>query len=248
MLEFCRKQSHLRPLRRPGRAAPARATAGYGRIVRSRCQIIVLLASSLILATVAAPVWSAAPTIAGRWLLDGAASTDPAKELKGIRAAKTRPALSPPASADKRPGHATEQRYWQEANAGEQWRHSKELAHAGPLQRILESENLEIIARDDGYLFVYADGFERPVIPNPAGRVFTASGEELVKTEVGYTLAYWEDGTLVLETRIERGGEMFERISVDADARLRVDITIDRRDWKWVARLERLFEPASRQD
>ncbi len=186
--------------------------------------------------------------LAGRWQLDVAASTDPAAELKGIRASKVRTAGPDMPSSGKRPGQATEQRYWQEANAGEQWRHSKELVHAGPLQRILESENLEIITRDSGYLFVYADGFERPVVPNAAGRVFTASGEELVETEIGYTLAYWEGDTLVLETRIERGGEMFERITIDQDQRLSINITIDRRDWKWLARLERLFKPVPRSD
>lgn len=220
----------------------------YLRIARARRNIPAVLLASLILTGAASPVWSASPALAGRWQLDAAASTDPATEMKGIRASKVRAASRVSRPAGTRPGQATEQRYWQEANAGEQWRHSKELVHAGPLQRILESENLEIISRDDGYLFVYADGFERPVVPHAAGRVFTASGDELVKTDIGYTLAYWEDETLVLETRIERGGEMFERVTIDADNRLRIDVTIDRRDWKWVAQLERLFEPASRRD
>tara|TARA_R110002096_G_scaffold22675_32_gene72832 strand:- start:2899 stop:3654 length:756 start_codon:yes stop_codon:yes gene_type:complete len=234
--------------RRSQRNTPPCALISYRRIARSCCQIPVVLLTSWLLAGAALPAWSAAPVLAGRWQLDADTSTDPATELKGIRASKIRSARQSPQPSAKRPGQATEQRYWQEANAGEEWRHSKELVHAGPLQRILESENLEIITRDDGYLFVYADGFERPVVPNPAGRVFTASGEELVKTDIGYTLAYWEDDTLVLETRIERGGEMFERIAIDPDNRLGIHITIDRRDWKWIARLERVFAPVPGSD
>ncbi len=186
-----------------------------------------------------------APVLAGRWQLDPDSSTDPASQLKGIRESKIRLKSSVTPGPGARPGEGTQQRYWQEANAGKQWQHSKELVHAGPLQRVLESENLEIISRDEGYLFIYADGYERPVVPNPGGRVFTASGDELVKTEIGYTLAYWENETLVLETRIERGGEMFERITTETDGRLRVHITIDRRDWKWIAKLDRLFTRAA---
>lgn len=258
MLEFWKIRLRLAdPGRRDDAAATPRrskrnpvpcAAAPYSRIARSRCQITALLLIVLLLTGAALPAFNASPTLAGRWQLDADASTDPAAELKGIRASKIRSASRTPQASGSRPGQATEQRYWQEANAGEQWRHSKELVHAGPLQRILESENLEIIPRDDGYLFIYADGFERPVVPNAAGRVFTASGEELVKTDIGYTLAYWEDNTLVLETRIERGGEMFERIAIEPDRRLRINITIDRRDWKWIARLERLFEPVTRND
>lgn len=184
-------------------------------------------------------------TFAGRWQLDPGSSTEPASELKGIRASKVRMKSSVTPGPGARPGEATQQRYWQEANAGKQWQHSKELVHAGPLQRVLETENLEIITHGDGYLFVYADGFERLVVPNPGGRVFTASGDELVKTDIGYTLAYWENETLVLETRIERGGEMFERITTEANGRLRVHITIDRRDWKWIAKLDRVFTRAA---
>ena len=182
MLEFSKIRLHLPDLygasrhgeptpssRRSKSYTPTCTVIPYSRIVRSCCQIPFVLLTSLLLAGAALPAWSAAPVLAGRWQLDADASTDPATELKGIRASKIRTASQSPQPSAKRPGQATEQRYWQEANAGEQWRHSKELVHAGPLQRILESENLEIITRDDGYLFVYADGFERPVVPNAAG-------------------------------------------------------------------------------
>ena len=183
----------------------------------------------------------------GRWELDTTASVDPADELKGIRASKRKkkhPAVA--AGPEAGPLGDTQRRYWEHANAGEEWKHSKELAHAGPVQRILESQNLEIVPADNGYIFIYADGYERSVIPNPDGRIFTASGEELVETEIGFTLAFWKKGTLILETRITKGGKLKERISVSEDGdRLTVNIVIDRRDWKWIAKLDRVFDRAA---
>ncbi|MFP6680732.1 MAG: hypothetical protein VCB07_00910, partial [Gammaproteobacteria bacterium] len=148
-------------------------------------------------------------TIIGRWRLDTVVSVDPSDELKGIRASIHKK-KSPPVVAGSGAGPLgeTQRRYWEQANAGEEWKHSKELAHAGPVQRILESQNLEIVQADNGYIFIYADGYERSVIPNPSGRVFTASGEELVETDIGFTLAFWRKGTLTLETRITRGGKL----------------------------------------
>jgi hypothetical protein len=186
-------------------------------------------------------------TIIGRWRLDTTASVDPADELKGIRASKRKkknPSVA--AGSEAGPLGETQRRYWEQANAGEEWKHSQELAHAGPVQRILESENLEIVPADNGYIFIYADGYERGVIPNPNGRVFTASGEELAETDIGFTLAFWKKDTLILETRITRGGKLNEQITTSEDGdRLTVNIVIDRRDWKWIAKLDRVFDRAA---
>lgn len=182
--------------------------------------------------------------IVGIWQLDASASGDPAKELKGIRVSKRtkKPVYAGPATK-KGPLSDTQRRYWESASEGKQRRYSKALAHAGPVQRLLESENLEIVPTDNGYTFIYADGYERSVIPNPGGRVFTASGDELVKTDIGFTLAFWKDKSLRLETRIEDGGKLTERVTTSADGnRLTVKIEIDRRDWKWIVELDRVFD------
>jgi head-tail adaptor len=79
-------------------------------------------------------------------------------------------------------------------------------------------------------------------VPNPGGRVFTASGQELVQSEIGFTLAYAKDQTLNLETRIKKGGQLLEVISLSADGdTLTINIEIDRRDWKWIAKVDRVF-------
>ena len=182
------------------------------------------------------------PSINGRWQLDAELSTDSADELKGIRKSKKKKSRKSETKKSSGPTNATQQRYWQHANEGKEWKRSRELVHAGPIQRLLESTNLEIVLDGDGYLFIYADGYERPVVPNPGGRVFTASGQELVQSEIGFTLAYAKDQTLNLETRIKKGGQLLEMISLSADGdTLTINIEIDRRDWKWIAKVDRVF-------
>lgn len=218
----------------------------YSRTRIADCQIRDCLMLMLFLLLHGVPATAEPAAIVGRWKIDSVQSTEASDELKGIRVSKRKKKdSSPPPSS--RPGGAqgqgTQQRYWEEANAGKEWRHTNELAHAGPLQRLLESENLEIVPADDGYVFIYADGYERKVIPNPGGRVFTASGDELVHDNIGHTLAYWKGDELRLETRIKGGGKLRERVSTSPDgARLKVNIEIDRRDWKWIAKLDRLFD------
>ena len=217
----------------------------HHRTTLNNCQIgrrSLLLAIALLHAMPAAADPAA---IVGRWQLDVAASDNAVAELKGIRGSKGKRRSPPGSDRPDRLAPSTQERYWEKANVGRDWQHSKELAHAGPVQRLLESENLEIVATDDGYLFIYADGYERAVVPNLAGRVFTASGDELVIDAIGHTLAYWDEASLLLETRIKRGGKLIERFTTSADGtRLTIKIEIDRRDWKWIAKLERIFDRA----
>ena len=188
------------------------------------------------------PISADPATIVGRWQLDVMLSDNAVDKLKGIRASKHKYIPSMVRESDRPSTQSTEQRYWQELNEGREWKRSKELAHAGPVQRLLESENLEIVTANGGFLFIYADGYERKVIPNPGGRIFTASGNELVSTEIGHTLAYWKDASLMLETRTAHGGKLTEYIETSADGtRLTMKIEIDRRDWKQIVYLDRVF-------
>lgn len=214
-----------------------RAPASNRQILGRNSLLCILLLQCIVAFADPAP-------LVGSWQLDASASGDPAKELKGIRKSKRKkkPTNAGPDTKNG-PLSDTQRRYWEHANDGKQWEHSKALAHAGPMQRLLESRNIEIVAADNGYLFIYADGYERSVIPNPGGRVFTASGDELVETDVGFTLAYWKEASLNLETRIADGGKLTERMAMSADGeRLTYNIEIDRRDWKWIVKLERVFD------
>ncbi|MDA0822589.1 MAG: hypothetical protein O3C28_09225 [Proteobacteria bacterium] len=228
--------------------AVERALNAHDRTVSLNYQIphcLILLVIILFHGT----AFAQSPSITGRWKLDHDASTDSADELKGIRKSKVMPHRDPEPIVDSGGLGNTQKRYWQYANEGDEWRRSRELVHAGPLQRLLESNNLEIVADQDGYLFIYADGYERKVVPNPGGRVFTANGDELVQTAIGFTLAYWKDDVLVFETRIEKGGRLNEWVSVSPDGqKLSLRIEIDNRDWKWIAKINRLYDRVSGND
>jgi hypothetical protein len=193
---------------------------------------------------ISSPGLETGPTpITGRWQIDASISTKAEDVLKKIRKSKRKKRSDKDPYQQSESGNDTQRRYWQRANGGEQWRHSRELEHTGPLQRLLESENLEIVETEKGYVFIYADGYEREIVPNPAGRVFTASGNELVETGIGHTLAYWHEATLKFETGTKGGGKLSEQITLSADGeRLTVSIEIDRRDWKWIAKVKRIFE------
>ncbi len=78
------------------------------------------------------------------------------------------------------------------------------------MQQILGAKALHI----DGYgdVAVTYDGkITRYLAPNPDGRVFSASGKELVGDEFGLTLSYWDDAVLVVETTTPWGVKLVER-------------------------------------
>ena len=66
----------------------------------------------------------------------------------------------------------------------------------------------------DGYgevVLTYDGKATRYLAPNPAGRVFSASGSELVGDEFGQSLSYWEANDLIVETATARGAQLVER-------------------------------------
>ena len=78
------------------------------------------------------------------------------------------------------------------------------------MQQILGAKALHI----DGYgdVAVTYDGkITRYLAPHPDGRVFSASGKELVGDEFGLTLSYWDDTVLVVETTTPWGVKLVER-------------------------------------
>jgi hypothetical protein len=73
----------------------------------------------------------------------------------------------------------------------------------------------------DGYGDValsYDGKLTRYLAPNPAGRVFSASGKELVGDEFGRSLSYWDDAVLVVETITAWGVAVVERFRQTDDA------------------------------
>ncbi len=78
------------------------------------------------------------------------------------------------------------------------------------IEQILRARALHI----DGYgdvALTYDGKLTRFLAPNPAGRVFSSSGKELVGDEFGRSLSYWDETVLVVETTTAWGLELVER-------------------------------------
>jgi hypothetical protein len=94
-------------------------------------------------------------------------------------------------------------------------------------------------------IFVSNDGkLKRLVSPNPAGRVYSATGKGVSKDAIGQTLAYLDDDAFVIETRTNSAELLTERFELTADDALMVSIVLKNPDWRreisFVRRFERL--------
>lgn len=178
-----------------------------------------------------------ADALSGSWALDAKASDDPEDEFDG----KLRRLPFPtPATlgGDVRPQHgdprrdrieAAQEAYWDQIRQTEERRSLRNFHRLGTVYPLLTAERLEITPARDGYEILYDGDLPREVRPNAAGRVFSASGDELVADTFGHTLSYYEGTTLVLETDPPDGGKYFEYLSVSADRleyRFKVDLRV----------------------
>ncbi|MDP6183082.1 MAG: hypothetical protein QF609_04630 [Gammaproteobacteria bacterium] len=94
------------------------------------------------------------------------------------------------------------------------------------VSRIAAAEAIDIAGYRE-VTITYDGQVTRTLAPNPNGRVYSASGDELVKDEFGYTLSFWIKGVLVVETNDDRGIKMTERYRFKPDtAQLVVSISV----------------------
>lgn len=90
------------------------------------------------------------------------------------------------------------------------------------------------------------DGDRRRMLAiNPAGKAYSVSGTELNQDEIGRSMAYVEDGALVVETEIYNGDKLLERFTcAEGSNELTVQIRLKegrRRPW---LEFERVFRRA----
>lgn len=118
--------------------------------------------------------------------------------------------------------------YWDAIRDSRERRSQKDLSRLGTVYPLLTATRLDVVASADGYTFTYDELLPRRVRPNPAGRVYSAKGDELVSDTLGYTLSYWEGDTLVLETDPPDGGHYVEHVTRrDAPPRLEYRVKVD---------------------
>ncbi|MFT4564492.1 MAG: hypothetical protein ACI9BW_004259 [Gammaproteobacteria bacterium] len=83
------------------------------------------------------------------------------------------------------------------------------IARTVSMRKILSAPSIAITG-DKELLVIYDEKYQRKLIPNPYGRVFSASGDELIADDYGYTLSFWRKNELVVETT-SQGVDIVER-------------------------------------
>ncbi len=102
----------------------------------------------------------------------------------------------------------------------------EDVAPRGSLRDLVSAARLAI-AGQEHVSISYDEQITRKLEPNPNGRVYSASGDELVVDRFGYTLSFWDGDVLVIETTTRRGLDVVERYRLDRGAdRLTVEISV----------------------
>lgn len=191
---------------------------------------IVCLCAALLtfpLADAAEPV----PSLIGTWVVNEDLSDDVRDafddKLRAARRGSAGSSFTPGrGSGGPRSGpEVAQDNYWETVQKNRERRSMRDLARLGTAYPLLTIEQLKISATGDDFLFVYDDLLPRQVRPNPAGRSYSANGDELVIDSLGFTLAYWDKAALVLETDQPNGGKIIERMKLTTQP-LRIEHSI----------------------
>lgn len=214
---------------------------------RHRATAVIAL-TSLLLAVVPRYVSADTGPFVGQWVLDHKVSDDAEDVFDGkLRRERFPTAMAQNDRSQRRSGvEQAQAEYWERIRQSEERRSTKDLRRLGTVYPLIQTTRLDVQKQvgGDGYIFVYDDDLPRAVRPNPAGRVFSARGDELVADSFGHTLSYLEGETLVLETDPPEGGKFIERFTVrPAPRRLEYRATIDMRVLSEPVELVRHFVP-----
>lgn len=93
----------------------------------------------------------------------------------------------------------------------------------------------------DRIVISYDGKVKRLVNPNPAGRVYSATGKGVSKDAIGQTLAYLEEASFVIETRTNSAERMTERFELNDDGALKITATLKNPEWRREIEFVRFF-------
>ena len=192
---------------------------------------------------------NATPAIEGSWLLDEDASTDAEDAFDG----KLRRDAYPVPWQEPGPGEVrtsrdqTQTEYWETVRQGKERHSLKNLQRLGAAYPLVMAQRVDIKAEADGYEITYDEALPRGLRVNPAGRVFSASGDELTHDSLGYTLMYWDGDVLALETDLPEGGKVFERFrAYDNPRQLEYTLRVEMRILEETVEFKRMLVPPGR--
>lgn len=222
-------------------ATPAsRATAWrlHGRAVSMLLALLVLFPAAAATATM--------PAIEGNWVLDEDASTDPedAFDDKLRRDAYPVPWQEPGPGEARTSRDQSQSEYWDTVRQGKERHSLKNLQRLGAAYPLVMAQRIDIKAEGDGYEIIYDEALPRGLRVNPAGRVFSASGDELTHDSIGYTLMYWDGDVLALETDLPEGGKVLERFrAYDSPRQLEYTLRVEMRILEEPVEFKRVLVP-----
>ena len=161
---------------------------------------------------------TAAVELVGHWILDEKQSESPENVLKK-KFRRLRPGQMGPYGMREPSGTTAEgalENYWRTLNDGRERKASKNLRRVGSAYPLITCTNLRIetLPSSQNLVFTYQDTLVRQIVPNKAGRIYTAKGNELVADSIGHTLSYWIESTLFLETDSPTGGKYIEELKI----------------------------------
>ena len=154
------------------------------------------------------------------------------------------PKDSRPKSRDRTYGEISQTHYWETLNEGNLRKEARNLKRLGTAYPLLTANKLAIDLSEQELVGITYDGLlQREIQPNPRGRIFSASGDELTNDTIGHTLAYWEEETLVLETDPPHSGKFIERLKIINNGnRLEYAIFVKSMELKESINVVRVFE------
>ena len=215
------------------------------------CLLVATLCASLPFAWRAASAADSHPQLAGDWVLDRHDSDDIGKKLKahgrhwfGGLFAPSRPrdedgSDNGDSSRDQDGADADGDGDTTSRGAAYSWVGVPELQH-----ELFESDRMHFEQHEGLYRITYADGKAREVRHDDPGRTSSASGE-FREGKFGYSIAYWENATLVFETHTDSGKQTLERYTLQKDGhQLRMEIVLDVADQSEPLVLRRVFNRA----
>lgn len=178
-------------------------------------------------------------TLSGNWILDEDASDTLAAEVNQLKT-EERDYQSEYGSSDnnEKPDPFGKRRFgdkdWQTRRSG--------LVSAASVvvRQMLQSTAIKLYVADR--IVVSYDGkVKRLVNPNPAGRVYSATGKGVSKDAVGQTLAYLDEQSFVIETRTNSAERMAERFELTDDDTLKITATLKNPEWRREVEFVRYF-------
>lgn len=196
--------------------------------------------ATLFLVTAWAPAHAAdLSALSGNWVLDEDASATLDTEVNILKT-EERDYQSEYGSSDnnEKPDPFGKRRFgdkdWQTRRSG--------LVSAASVvvRQMLQSEAIKLYVADR--IVVSYDGkVKRLVNPNPAGRVYSATGKGVSTDAVGQTLAYLDAAAFVIETRTNSAERLSERFELTDDGTLKITAKLKNPEWRREVEFVRYF-------